>query len=199
MLLSTRVRSRVVSFGSPSLGHGINELSAHNDSIFKPVYSPWVKGPPTQKFRDNLRDDYQYITSWLSAGWSAFILDHFSLIHRTLMFFPDNDVMTYMNLIYLGMITDRVPIVAMFVPMHIGSDADVIYFSEIFDVPRFIEDAGFPLLEWYQVKDVESETWDDLGCWNVWEAVQYGDPHPRHSVVPEYLRLGTSFKFSYRS
>jgi hypothetical protein len=34
-------------------------------------YPPWVKGPPTPGFRDNLRDDTQYITSWISAGWSA--------------------------------------------------------------------------------------------------------------------------------
>jgi hypothetical protein len=35
-------------------------------------YSPYVVGPPTQSFRDNLRNDTQYITSWLSAGWSAY-------------------------------------------------------------------------------------------------------------------------------
>lgn len=33
-------------------------------------YSPFVLGPPTESFRDNLRDDVQYITSWISAGWS---------------------------------------------------------------------------------------------------------------------------------
>ena len=35
-------------------------------------YSPYVLGPPTQSFRDNLRNDTKYITSWLSAGWSAY-------------------------------------------------------------------------------------------------------------------------------
>lgn len=98
--------------------------------------------------------------------------------------------MTYMNLIYLGMITDRVPIVATFVPMHIGSDAPPIRFGDIFDVPRFTKEAGFPLLEWYEVKDAKSEVWDDIGCWDIWEAVQYGEHHARHSVVPEHLRLG---------
>lgn len=33
-------------------------------------YSPWVLGPPTQSFRDNLRSDTKYLTSWISAGWS---------------------------------------------------------------------------------------------------------------------------------
>ncbi len=102
----------------------------------------------------------------------------------------DNDVMTYMNLIYLGMITDRVPIVAMFVPLHIGQDVPPIFFSDVFDVPRFTRESGFPLLEWHEVKDMKSETWDDLGCWNIWEAVQYGEHHARPSVVPEFLRLG---------
>lgn len=33
--------------------------------------SPSVNGPPTRSFRDNLRNDTKYITSWPSAGWSA--------------------------------------------------------------------------------------------------------------------------------
>jgi hypothetical protein len=98
--------------------------------------------------------------------------------------------MTYINLIYLGMITDRVPIVSMFVPMHIGTDAAPILFGDIFDVPRFMREAGFPLLEWYEVKDKQSETWDDIGCWEIWEAVQYGEHRPKDSVVPGLLRLG---------
>ena len=30
-----------------------------------------VNGPPTASFRENLRSDTKYITSWASAGWSA--------------------------------------------------------------------------------------------------------------------------------
>lgn len=46
-------------------------------------YSPYVVGAPTQSFRDNLRNDTKYITSWLSAGWSTlFFL--FSKIPRKL-------------------------------------------------------------------------------------------------------------------
>ncbi len=33
-------------------------------------YSQAVLGPPTPSFRDNLRNDTKYITSWPSAGWS---------------------------------------------------------------------------------------------------------------------------------
>lgn len=37
-------------------------------------YSPWVLGAPTQQFRDNLKPELKYITSWLDAGWSTFPL-----------------------------------------------------------------------------------------------------------------------------
>ncbi|GJE85810.1 O-fucosyltransferase family protein [Phanerochaete sordida] len=137
-------------------------------------YPPWVNGPPTQRFRDNLRNDTQYITSWLSAGWN-------------------NDVMTYMNLIYLGIITDRVPVVAMFTPSHIGGDAGVITFGEVFDVQRFRDESGTPLLEWLEVKDPESEEVDELGCWNIWEAVQYYEHFPRGSSIPDWLKLDISY------
>ncbi|KAF5371021.1 hypothetical protein D9615_010039 [Tricholomella constricta] len=58
-------------------------------------------GPPIARFRDNLRPDRKYIASCISAGWT-------------------NDVMTYINLIYLALITDRIPVIPMFPPFHIG-------------------------------------------------------------------------------
>lgn len=45
-----------------------------------PEFSPYVLGPPTQSFRDNLRNDTKYITSWLSAGWSASTVFHLCLL-----------------------------------------------------------------------------------------------------------------------
>ena len=52
-----RIPDAVHDFWS-NLGHG-------NSSI-----PPLVNGPPTVSFRDNLRNDTRYITSWISAGWS---------------------------------------------------------------------------------------------------------------------------------
>ena len=98
--------------------------------------------------------------------------------------------MTYTNLVYLATLTDRVPVVGMFTPSHIGGDVPPILFGEVFDVPRFIEESGIPLVEWYEVKDPESGVIDELGCWNVWEAVQYNEHSPRGSVVPSWLKLG---------
>ncbi|OBZ78696.1 hypothetical protein A0H81_01215 [Grifola frondosa] len=101
--------------------------------------------------------------------------------------------MTYANLIYLGTLTDRIPIVAMFTPSHIGGDVPPIPFGEVFDVPRFIQDSGIQILEWDEVKDPQSEVYDDIGCWNVWEAVQNNEHFPRGSAVPSWLKLDISY------
>ena len=98
--------------------------------------------------------------------------------------------MTYANLIYLGTLTDRVPIIGMFTPSHIGGHVAPIAFGEVFDVPRFNTESGIQILEWEDVKDPESDVVDDLGCWNVWEAVQSNEHHPRNSAVPDWLKLG---------
>lgn len=98
--------------------------------------------------------------------------------------------MTYANLIYLGVITDRIPIIAMFTPSHIGDDGGTIAFGEVFDVPRFIKDSGIHIIEWDEVKDPESQELENIGCWNIWEAVQYREHFPRRSGVPGLLGLG---------
>lgn len=99
--------------------------------------------------------------------------------------------MTYANLIYLGQITDRVPVIGLFTPSHIGGDAPPIAFGEVFNVSRFIEDSGIAIVEWDDVKNPDSEVLEDLGCWNVWEAVQYYEHHPRGSTVPDWVGLGS--------
>ncbi|KAK7064106.1 hypothetical protein R3P38DRAFT_2491061 [Favolaschia claudopus] len=133
-----------------------------------------LKGAPTLSFRDNLLPDVQYITSWVSAGWT-------------------NDVMTYINLIYLALITDRVPIIPEFIPSHIGGHVPPIPFGEVFDVPRLRKLLGRPVLEWREVKHPNSTFIDDLGCWNVWEAVQYREAFPRRSRIPNDLSLDISY------
>jgi hypothetical protein len=40
------------------------------------------------------------------------------------------------------------------------------------------------------VKETDSEVLEDIGCWNVWESVQFNDKAPRHSSVTEKLNLG---------
>ncbi|KAI6047922.1 hypothetical protein EDC04DRAFT_36455 [Pisolithus marmoratus] len=133
----------------------------------------FVLGPPTQSFRDNLRNDTKYITSWLNAGWT-------------------NDVMTIGNLLYLALITERVPILTSFVPSHIGPEAPPIPFGHVFDVPRLSKALRIPVLEWDQVKDVNSSTLDELGCWAVWPVVAEG-ASPRDSDLISLLSLDLSY------
>ena len=95
-----------------------------------------------------------------------------------------------MNLIYLGFLTNRIPIIGMFTPSHIGGHIPPIDVSEVFDLKRFQETVQKPLLEWHQVKSRNSTTLDELGCWNTWEAVQDHEAYPRRSPVPIHLKLG---------
>ena len=65
------------------ISSGSDDASAATDPGTPPPYpeefedelahSPYVLGPPTPSFRDNLRNDTKYITSWISAGWSAYL------------------------------------------------------------------------------------------------------------------------------
>lgn len=94
------------------------------------------------------------------------------------------------NLIYLGILTNRVPILPMFTPSHIGGGVPPIDFGEVFDIPRLRISLHKPLVEWYEVKNRTSEAVDELGCWNVWEAVQDREHSPRWSSLPDRLKLG---------
>lgn len=133
-----------------------------------------LNGPPTMSFRDNLRNGTQYVTSWPSAGWT-------------------NDVMTYGNLIYFGLMSDRIPIVGSFTPSHVGGHVTPVPFGEVFDVPRLRRLLGKPILEWREVKNENSTEIDDLGCWNIWETSQEAEKKPRGSRLPVDLGLDLSY------
>ncbi|KAJ7780321.1 hypothetical protein DFH07DRAFT_794610 [Mycena maculata] len=103
---------------------------------------------PAALFKENLRPEFKYITSWPAFGWN-------------------NQVMQYMNLIYLGLITERIPILAPFTPNGHVISAGFVEFGEVFDIPRLEEEMGLRILEWSQVKDPNSEMLEDLGCWKL--------------------------------
>ncbi|KAJ7675369.1 hypothetical protein B0H17DRAFT_1207731 [Mycena rosella] len=138
-----------------------------------------VNGLPTRSFRDNLRPEVQYITSFGSGGWS-------------------NDVISIMNLIYLGLITERVPIIPVFLPSHtmlstLNTEHTPLPFGDVFDLPHLRQAIGKPVLQWSDVKASNSTVLDDLGCWNVWESIQYYDKAPRGSFAPWKLKLDISY------
>lgn len=92
--------------------------------------------------------------------------------------------MTYMNMIYLAVITSRIPIIPPFQPTHVGQEAGHLPFSAVFDVPRLSRSltarmpqgddtvgytssgsndirGTFPIIEWWQVKDLDMDRQDD--------------------------------------
>jgi hypothetical protein len=91
----------------------------------------------------------------------------------------------------LAEITDRIPILAMFTPSHIGGHVPPIAFGDVFDMPRLRQALGRPVLEWREVKDLQNPDTEIIGCWNTWESVQSNEHAPRFSVVPNLLSLGS--------
>ncbi|KAJ7622484.1 hypothetical protein FB45DRAFT_125421 [Roridomyces roridus] len=131
-----------------------------------------LNGPPTAAFRDNLRPEVKYVTSWPANGWS-------------------NQVIEFMNLIYLAQMTERVPIIPRFRPVHLDPSLPHMDFGDVFDVPRLRRATGIPILEWRQVKDLKSEIIEELGCWDIqnktWDyGSEYLDP-------PVDLKLDISY------
>ncbi|KAJ7648342.1 hypothetical protein DFH06DRAFT_1095762 [Mycena polygramma] len=138
-----------------------------------------LNGPPTRAFQDNLRPELQYITTWATGGFT-------------------NDVMSYMNLIYLSTLTQRVPIIPFFFPGHIAmghsTEIPVIDFGEVFDLPRLQKSIGTRVVEWWQVKDRNSASVDPLGCWNIWQAVGQHHEAPHYAMgLVEKLKLDVSY------
>ncbi|KAJ7493293.1 hypothetical protein B0H11DRAFT_2277367 [Mycena galericulata] len=154
-------------------------VHAPETTVVAPVL---MKETATGSFEDNLRPELKYITAWPTFGWN-------------------NQVMQYMNLIYLGLITERIPIVPPFTPdtnPHVASK-EYIDFGQVFDIPRLEKEMGQRVLDWSQVKDPKSDELDDLGCWNlevaVWKAT-WRSHRPdnlkldiSYTIAPEWVKL----------
>jgi hypothetical protein len=88
------------------------------------------------------------------------------------------------------MLTERVPIIGPFTPSHIGGDAPVIPFGEVFDVDYLSETIGIPVLQWSEVKNSSSQEVEDIGCWSVWQAVKGRETEPRYTNALPLQGLG---------
>ncbi len=88
------------------------------------------------------------------------------------------------------MLTERVPIIGAFIPVHLDDGAGDILFSEVFDIEYLSEKIGIPILEWHEVKDLSNPEIDDIGCWSVWQAVQRREPTPRFTDAILHQGLG---------
>ncbi|KAF8070450.1 hypothetical protein FPV67DRAFT_1413259 [Lyophyllum atratum] len=121
---------------------------------------PWdtsfyLKGPPRDRFQANLRKDAFYITAWSNAGFT-------------------NQFISYVNMIYLGTLSDRIPIIPPFAPdHHISQSAGPLPFGDIFNLTELRRSLRKPVLEWSDVKtlsprlslDAPSSV-EQIGCWS---------------------------------
>ncbi|EAU91092.2 hypothetical protein CC1G_03260 [Coprinopsis cinerea okayama7 len=144
--------------------------------------SYYVKGEPTELFRDNLRNDTSYITSWCNAGFT-------------------NEFMEYINLIYLSILAERVPIMPPFAPHdHISPEAGVIPFGEIFNLTHLRSVLRMPILEWSDIKTLpitsfpqvySTQSVEPLGCWST-RPEETNDP-VRNDNLMRHLGLDPSY------
>ncbi|KAF8133468.1 hypothetical protein K438DRAFT_2128617 [Mycena galopus ATCC 62051] len=101
-----------------------------------------------------------------------------------------------MDLIYLAQLTNRVPIIPRFRPVHIdGHDID---FSDIFDLPRLQKEVGIPILEWREVKFNNlgckpGHRKQDIGCWDVQFMTWDGGYSQHHLEPPADVKLDISY------
>ncbi|KAJ7293089.1 hypothetical protein C8J57DRAFT_1268093 [Mycena rebaudengoi] len=105
------------------------------------------------------------ISCWLGFSSTKFVVGPLS---SSALRGPPTQSFRVMHLVYLGLITDRVPIISLFQPSHIGRDESPISFGEMFDIPRLRTGLGKQVLDWPEVKDSSGDVLDDLGCWNVY-------------------------------
>ncbi|TDL27890.1 hypothetical protein BD410DRAFT_335189 [Rickenella mellea] len=157
-----------------SVWSSLNFSKQPEPKVEEPLWSPWVVGKPTRHFRDNLRNDTKYVTAWAPGGWT-------------------NDVMSYFNIIYLASISNRVAILPPFEPSHMPLDAPPMTFSEIFDLPRLIEETRMRVIEFWDVKDPQSDSVDDIGCWSTWATANPSGGGARPSGNANIAKLDPSY------
>ncbi|KAF8913684.1 hypothetical protein CPB85DRAFT_1433872 [Mucidula mucida] len=198
------------SFNPPSLPTVVEEVGVEEWDI-----SNVVLGPPTAAFRgnakfctrmvegndswpmfvaDNLRPDGYYLTAWVRGGFTNLFIG-------------------FTNMIYLGIISERVPVVPPFAPCeHISPDASILPFGDIFDMEYLRAALRTPILEWSDIKTTPPSPHFDspppptpisepLGCWTSRErtepdAIQADGFFSHLKLDVAYTRLPD---FTYRS
>ncbi|KAF8647058.1 hypothetical protein AX16_006893 [Volvariella volvacea WC 439] len=181
--------------GSSWTGHGTDEghdttlgstlpESGFGFDLARERNSLRVHTRPTTYFRENLRNDTFYVTAWSSAGFT-------------------NQYMNYINLIYLGVLSERVPIIPPFAPAdHISANGGVVPFSEVFDLARLSHNIRAPLLEWSDIKTLPSRNADassapqnvpveHVGCWSTRQQNDY-EPYGSPNLL-KHLGLDVSY------
>lgn len=100
------------------------------------------------------------------------------------------------NLIYLATLTNRIPIIPSFEPSHFGSlnEADPLHFGDVFDVPFLMSKLDFPIVQWHEIKQLDSSAKDraleQIGCWSVRAGNQASGGFPGDWTSKNMFKLG---------
>ncbi|KAF8236024.1 hypothetical protein L208DRAFT_1391449 [Tricholoma matsutake] len=172
-----------IFYHGTKLGSGPARLP--NDLCSTSRKEPWessryLLGTTKRKYKDNLRNDTYYVTSWSNAGFT-------------------NQFMSYVNMIYLGTISDRIPIIPPFAPdHHISHSAGPLPFGEVFNLTELRRSLRLPILEWSELKAVSSRlstnrpaVVEELGCWST--RAQNEQEPIRAEQVLRHLGLDVSY------
>ncbi|KDN51561.1 hypothetical protein RSAG8_00106, partial [Rhizoctonia solani AG-8 WAC10335] len=135
----------------------------------------------TATFRENLVPSMKYVTTFISAGFT-------------------NQFMEVASLVYLGILTGRVPVVPAFLAEHFGNPTDITPtpFSDIFDLPYLSGKLGLPIVEWHELKrtayslvDGPHPETEKIGCWST--TAGYKNSRPSYSYSTEIYGLDISY------
>ena len=96
--------------------------------------------------------------------------------------------MTYANLLCLAFLPP-------WQPSHLPEQAGYPPFGKIFDIPRLAKDSDISIIEWQDVKNVNSTHSDELGCWSIWATVAEHDldKRPRGNRLEGRLGLDIAY------
>ncbi|KAJ2914442.1 hypothetical protein MD484_g5969, partial [Candolleomyces efflorescens] len=125
--------------------------------------SPWNYlnfDHPTTRAKDNLRNDTHYVTAFAIGGFT-------------------NELISAIHLIYLGILTRRVPILPPIIPAaHVSEDAGTLAFSDVFNLTFLRHALRYPILEWQDLKSLDlnisvldapsasDPALERFGCWS---------------------------------
>ncbi|KAG8926892.1 hypothetical protein FRC01_008259 [Tulasnella sp. 417] len=146
----------------------------------------FINGQPTRAFRDNLKPNLKYTHPPPRR--------------------VANDVMVWMNLIYLGMHSNRTPILFPLAASedHLGLGPETLSAGNVFDLPRLSQAIGHQVLEWQDVKsgrynlpwggeDYNAHDDDELvGCWSIDQTLSV-EKKPLDREMPHFLHLDVQY------
>ncbi|KAL1746914.1 hypothetical protein HDZ31DRAFT_80849 [Schizophyllum fasciatum] len=125
-----------------------------------------VTGNGSSTLRENIRSDVLYVTQWgMSIGMT-------------------NQFLSSLNLIYIGLLSTRVPVVPPFIPnKHIAGDKP-LPFGDVFDFAYLRTQLRMPIIDWQDIK-TSNETNDDMHCWAL------------HKHIPAHITADLGISSSY--